>query len=238
MTHDSVTDRARVFLVKHLTEVEREHLRCSGVQGPVLKALTAALQPAPEMPGEGEAALFGLLIEAVSEYLGLTHDTPYRAERQRARDAIVALGRLAITPAPPKSEQVGGEVERLAIDQNDAMRQELAHVGNLVSDLARAMRVDQANDDGSWPHLAGRIQKLIAHVTTSPRPLVAGEDALRDRLAEVDRIIDANIKENAEPHRVLWKGEWIEGPAAEMLHTTLRAVQRAIRRALHPEGAR
>jgi hypothetical protein len=48
-----------------------------------------------------------------------------------------------------------------AIDQNDAMRQELAHVGDLVSDLARRLRVDQANDDGTWPDLAGRIQKLI-----------------------------------------------------------------------------
>jgi hypothetical protein len=48
-----------------------------------------------------------------------------------------------------------------AISQNDAMRQELAHVGNLVSDLAKAMGVDQANDNGSWPDLSGRLGKLI-----------------------------------------------------------------------------
>lgn len=47
-----------------------------------------------------------------------------------------------------------------AINQNATMREELAHVGNLVSDLARLMRVDLANDDGSWPDLAGRIERL------------------------------------------------------------------------------
>jgi len=48
-----------------------------------------------------------------------------------------------------------------AVNQNDAIRQELAHVGNLVSDLARILRVEQANDDGSWPDLAGRIHKIL-----------------------------------------------------------------------------
>ena len=57
--------------------------------------------------------------------------------------------------------ELAARIERAAIEQNSAMRQELAHVGNLVSDLAAAMGVDQANDDGSWPDLAGRLQKLI-----------------------------------------------------------------------------
>jgi hypothetical protein len=60
---------------------------------------------------------------------------------------------------PPSDE----EVLRVALNQNDAMRQELAHVGNLISDLERVMRVDPADDDGGWPDLAGRINKLIDH---------------------------------------------------------------------------
>ena len=64
----------------------------------------------------------------------------------------------------------GGDVERLAVEQNAAMRQELAHIGNLVSDLARAMGVDQANDDGSWPDLAGRIEKLTAAALKATPP--------------------------------------------------------------------
>ena len=67
-----------------------------------------------------------------------------------------------------QSHSLPGDVGTAAINQNDAMRQELAHVGNKVSELARAMGVDQANDDGSWPDLAGRIEKLtLAALTPS-----------------------------------------------------------------------
>lgn len=66
----------------------------------------------------------------------------------------------------------GDAVMTAALNQNDAMRQELAHVGNLVSDLARALKVDQANDDGTWPDLAGRIQRLIA---ATPNPPAGGD---------------------------------------------------------------
>lgn len=63
-------------------------------------------------------------------------------------------------PTGAEATPPDGELVDAAIAQNAAMRAELAHVGNLVSDLARAMRVDQANEDGSWPDLAGRIEKL------------------------------------------------------------------------------
>jgi hypothetical protein len=70
-------------------------------------------------------------------------------------------------------------VEAVAIQQNDAMRQELSHVANLVSDMARAMRVDLANDDGSWPDLSGRIQRLTeAAIAAHTGKLIAERDAL------------------------------------------------------------
>jgi hypothetical protein len=62
---------------------------------------------------------------------------------------------------PPQSDVAGVDIHRAAIEQNGEMRQELAHVGNLISDLARAMNVDTANKDGTWPDLSGRIEKLI-----------------------------------------------------------------------------
>jgi Lar family restriction alleviation protein len=65
-----------------------------------------------------------------------------------------------------QSHSLPRDVGTAAINQNDAMRQELAHVGNKVSELSRAMGVEQANDDGSWPDLAGRIEKLIAAALT------------------------------------------------------------------------
>jgi hypothetical protein len=71
--------------------------------------------------------------------------------------------------------------ERPAIEQNAAMREELAHVGNLVSDLARAMRVDQANADGSWPDLAGRLKLLIDRATP---PTTDASERVREAIPE------------------------------------------------------
>lgn len=71
---------------------------------------------------------------------------------ERVADAVLA--------ALKASERV--IVPAGALDQNAAMRAELAYIGNLVSSLAAAMRVDQANDNGAWPDIAGRIEGLIA----------------------------------------------------------------------------
>ncbi|MDH4746642.1 hypothetical protein OMP43_21685 [Sphingomonas sp. CBMAI 2297] len=80
-------------------------------------------------------------------------------EDERALDAMLAF----------RAAQPGEELLDAAVNQNDAMRQELANVGNLISDLARALRIDQANDDGTWPDLAGRIRKLVEGIR-KPRP--------------------------------------------------------------------
>lgn len=85
------------------------------------------------------------------------HVEPVTAENLRTFATVLNDMADKLDPPASASPEV---VERLAINQNDAMRQELAHVGNLVSDLACAMGVDQANPDGSWPDLAGRIQTL------------------------------------------------------------------------------
>lgn len=99
------------------------------------------------------------------------------------RQSAMRIRALA-TPAPSDR---GAALREAAIEQNDAMRQELANVGNLVSDLARAMRVDQANVDGSWPDLAGRIRKLIEAVLTTPAPSDRGEvERLREALRELE----------------------------------------------------
>ncbi len=93
--------------------------------------------------------------------------------RTRRADAIAEWQSRPTEPTPDST------LLSAAVSQNDAMRQELAHVGNLVSDLARAMRVDQADADGSWPDLAGRIGKLIEFARngteTTPDAGLAGE---------------------------------------------------------------
>lgn len=83
------------------------------------------------------------------------------------------------------STQSAMQSERdIAFNQNDAMRQELAHVGNLISDLERAMRVDPADEDGSWPDLAGRINKLIDHARAESPRIEELEAALRKIAAD------------------------------------------------------
>jgi len=78
---------------------------------------------------------------------------------------VVVRAMLAFRNAQP-----GEGLLDAAVNQNDAMRQELATVGNLVSDLARALKIDQDNEDDSWPNLSGRIRKLIEGALAKPRP--------------------------------------------------------------------
>jgi hypothetical protein len=79
----------------------------------------------------------------------------YGQKKQIAFDAFEAA-------QPTTIAADGDKVLVAALNQNDTMRQELTHVGNLISHLERAMRVEPANADGTWPDLAGRICKLIA----------------------------------------------------------------------------
>ncbi len=88
-------------------------------------------------------------------------------ERKEVATIITAL-RAALAASRPTD----ADTLTAAVNQNDAMRQELANVGNLVSNLAGKLGVDQANSDGSWPDLAGRVQRLI---DATPKPPVDEE---------------------------------------------------------------
>jgi hypothetical protein len=92
-----------------------------------------------------------------------------RRSYRLGQDVVAELhdDRLAALSQPEGVE----DVLRIALDQNDAMRHELAYIGNLISDLARAMCVGQANDDGSWPDLPGRINRLIEVALSSSAAL-------------------------------------------------------------------
>jgi len=108
--------------------------------------------PAPA-PAAGEAVVTQADIDMANDYFtSAFRCTATLAER-------FARVRNAAAPQPPAT---GGALLSAAVGQNDAMRQELAAIGNKVSDLARLAGVDQANDDGTWPDLSGRLDKLIA----------------------------------------------------------------------------
>ena len=88
-------------------------------------------------------------------------------------DFFEAMAQVALAAFPKAT----ATVEDAAINQNDRMRQELAHIGNLVSDLERAMHADPANPDGSWPDLAGRIERLKAKAKATATASVREEQA-------------------------------------------------------------
>ncbi|MET1083786.1 MAG: hypothetical protein ABWY12_12180 [Burkholderiales bacterium] len=105
-----------------------------------------------------------------------------RANTERLMDEhTLPIPAPALANQPATSQEGEARVLTAALEQNDAMRQELARVGNLVSDLARAMNVEQANADGTWPDLAGRIQRLALAAT--PTPPTLSED-LREAVGE------------------------------------------------------
>lgn len=89
----------------------------------------------------------------------------WRKDAETALDAILALGAIS-QPAFAAEDRTA--VEIAAIRQNGAMREELTNIGNAISDLARAMRVDQANPDGSWPDILGRIRRLHDAALATP----------------------------------------------------------------------
>lgn len=105
--------------------------------------------PVPDAAGEEEATKLADLIR--TRLLGIDpDDQDLQLDDDDWRLILEALAQ------PPAAEPVLEAV----LNQNDMMRQELAHVGNLVSDLERAMGVNPANEDGSWPDLGGRITRL------------------------------------------------------------------------------
>lgn len=111
--------------------------------------------------------------------------------------AVAERIEIAALTTPPAADE---KLLNAAVNQNDAMRQELSHVGNLVSDLARAMGVDQADADGGWPDLAGRINKLIDHARTARSADVGRETLDRVRLA-----LEMMPHSNKGGHLVQWK---------------------------------
>ena len=45
--------------------------------------------------------------------------------------------------------------------------------------------------------------------------------------AKFSEIVDSVIAEKDGPHRLKWQGEWIDGPAADCVHSILRGCQAA-----------
>jgi hypothetical protein len=75
--------------------------------------------------------------------------------------------------------------------------------------------------------------RIAASNTSTPGPdLIAHIERLQSDLRAIDRIVEDNITETDGPHRARWKGEWIEGPAAEMIHSLLRGMQKIARATL------
>lgn len=103
---------------------------------------------------------------------------------------LCACGLPPNNSSPKDCGQEG--VTQAALNQNDAMRQELSNVGNLVSDLARAMGVDQANDDGTWPDLAGRIHNLTAIACLNSQP--SRVEALEEAAKIADGVVNAVVE--------------------------------------------
>lgn len=65
--------------------------------------------------------------------------------------------------------------------------------------------------------------------------LTAKVERMEEALTAMDRIVESSIKENDGPYRAHWKGEVIEGVAAEMVYSVLRAAQRLCRATLKGE---
>jgi hypothetical protein len=133
-----------------------------------------------------------------------------QAEAEPVGEVVTSAQLIAMLDDPRIANAVNDKgAYGKAVNQNDAMRQELAHVSNLVSDLARAMHVDLANDDGSWPDLAGRIQKLTANtrLASSPSEPVAGEVP--------------SFQQRVQPWLMACFGEMIAGDREERNHRFL-----------------
>jgi hypothetical protein len=97
-----------------------------------------------------------------------------------------------LTEPARKADRLGegvAETLSIALDQNDAMRQELVHLGNLVTTLESAMAVEHAEADGSWPKLPERIERLTNAARALPDPTHTREAELRDIPDEVFREI-------------------------------------------------
>lgn len=56
--------------------------------------------------------------------------------------------------------------------------------------------------------------------------------AMVEALRALDRIVSETLVEKGGPHRAKWQGEWIGGPAADMVIALFRSVQKVARQAL------